>query len=89
MMFHDFIQLENKAVDIWQEVPSPGSVTQDTLDADLGEETQEPMLSVSAGTDLEKSCPLKSRDLRGFSWFTKYQSIHSEFSAWGFTERPE
>lgn len=78
MIFYDFIQLENKAVDIWQDVPSPGLLAHDTLeDAELGEKTQEPMLPVSADTDLEKSCPF-SRDLHAFSWFTKYQSIHPE-----------
>lgn len=88
MMFYDRIQPENKAVDVWQEVPSPGLLTHDTLeDAELDEETQEPMLPVRADTDGEKSCPF-SGDLRAFSWFTKYQSIYSEFAAWGFTERP-
>lgn len=74
---------------IWQAVPSPGFLTQDTFeDAELGEETQEPMLPVSADTDLEKNCPF-GKDLHFFSWFTKYQSIHSESVVWGFTEKPE
>lgn len=73
----------------WQEVAPPGLLTQDTLeDAELGEETQETTLPVSGDTDLEKSCPF-SKDFSAFSWFTKYQSIHSEFAVWGFTEKPE
>lgn len=66
-------------------MPSPGLLTQDTLeDAELGEETQKPTLPVGADMDLEKSCPF-SRDLCAFSWFTKYQSIHSQFAVWAFT----
>lgn len=88
MILHDFTLAGNRTVDVWQAGPSPGLLPHDTLEkAELGEETREPMLPVTADADLEKS-PFR-RELCNFPWFTIYQSIHSEFAVWRYTERPK
>lgn len=56
MILYDFTLVGNKTVDVWQAGPSPGLLPHDTLEkADLGEQTREPMLPVTADADLEKS----------------------------------
>lgn len=88
MILCDFTLDRNETVDVWQAGPSPGLLPHDTLEkAELGEETREPTLPVTADADLERS-PFR-RDLCASLWFTKYQSIHSEFAIWRYRERPE